>query len=203
MERSGATFIALQELDRFNPRSGEVDQPAELARLTGLDVTFVPTLSRDGWEYGIAIATRGTFPPSQSVELPRLATEEPRKAIVVEWRGLNVFATHLAVEPRIAALQARRLRELAEPLARPVVLGDLNAPRRALGPWRERFSLPRPVGPSVDPWWRFRQIDHVLCGPGVVPLRATRVPGRASDHRCVAVSLRWAVADVTPVTYDG
>ena len=56
-----ADVIALQELDRGWERSGGVDQVVELERLTGLSMSFYPTVVRDdGAEYGIAVAGAGT-----------------------------------------------------------------------------------------------------------------------------------------------
>ena len=128
IKETGASFIALQELDRNNERSGRVDQPRELARLTGLEVAFWPTVKKQGWEYGIGIAAEqpvdGTF-----VDLPQVAGEEPRGAIVGRVPGvdLSFIATHLSVKRAARKVQIGALVELATELEPPVVvLGDLN-----------------------------------------------------------------------------
>jgi endonuclease/exonuclease/phosphatase family metal-dependent hydrolase len=205
IRRSGAGLIALQELDRFHPRSDGVDQPAELARLTGLQMSFVPTIARDGWEYGIAVASDDGLGDLRTIDLPRFASAEPRRAIAGRWRGLDVIATHLGLGREENARQQQALADLVA-RASPglVLLGDFNQPRWRLRAWRARGLIAAPfLGASVDPWWRLRQIDHVFTRPPVSAGRARRVPGdEASDHRCVAVSLRWPVEDVVRVTYD-
>ena len=205
IEETGAGFLALQELDRFNPRSGEVDQPAELERLTGFRFAFLPTVAREGFEYGIAVGHRGEpWDGLSSFDLPRVGHEEPRKAIACRWRGLMVIATHLAVDRDPNRRQQEMLAETVGPsLPGAVVLGDLNATRRRLGPLLAAGLRSQPLWrPTVDPWWRFRRIDHVMGSPSLHVVKAEVIPTRASDHRPVVVSFRWPVEDVAGVTYD-
>ena len=205
IQGTGANLIALQELDRFQTRSGEVDQPAELERLTGFSFVFLPTVAREGREYGIALGHRDEpFEDLSSLDLPRLGPEEPRKAMVCRWRGLSIVATHLAVERAANVRQQEALTEaVASTLPTTVLLGDLNATRRRLDPLSSAgLRAPKIWRPSVDPWWRFRRIDHVMAGPSLDVVRARAIATGASDHRPVAVSLRWRVEDVAGVTYD-
>jgi endonuclease/exonuclease/phosphatase family metal-dependent hydrolase len=204
IERTGADLIALQELDRFNPRSARVDQPAELERLTGLKVHFCATVARDGWEYGIALAVRDPLGDLEIVDLPRLGTEEPRRALVAAWRGTTVVSTHLAHQPAANVAQQRALAGLAGRFgSKVIVLGDMNATAR-------RFEAVARVGlrsapahrGTLHPWWRFKQIDHVLVGRAITVERTRTVPTRASDHLPLVVSLRSGVEDVLGVTYD-
>lgn len=203
IRRTGAQLLCLQELDRFHPRSGAVDQPLELQRLTGLPVAFFPTVQSGEWEYGIALAGEGVE-DAHDVQLPRVRDEEPRRAIVARWRGLSILGTHLAVDPRPNALQIEELARLTGPdNARTVVLGDLNARRKRLGPLvKAGLTVARPGGGTLEPWWTFRRIDHVLAGQAVALRGPRTVSGGASDHRPLAVSLRWSVEDVASVNYD-
>ena len=203
--RTGADLIALQELDRFNPRSGEVDQPAELERLTGLSVRFCATVVRDGWEYGTALVSRAHEITVLSVEdLPHLG-QEPRRILVARWGGVDVLATHLAHEPSanevhvnaLARLSRRERNEL-------IVLGDLNRGPRRLAPLRSVGLRPAVLRrATLHPWWRLRQIDHVLVGDAISIERIRTVPTDASDHRPLVVDIRLPVEDVSSVTYDG
>jgi endonuclease/exonuclease/phosphatase family metal-dependent hydrolase len=205
IERTGSSLIALQELDRFNPRSGGVDQPAELERLTGFSFIFLPTVVREGREYGIALGHRGgLLEDMSSLNLPRIGQEEPRKAIVGRWAGISIVATHLSVERETNGRQQEALAEAIAPtLPGTVVLGDLNATRGRLEPLLAvGLRTPRIWRPTVDPWWRFRRIDHVMGGPLMEVVRAGVIPTEASDHRPVVVSFRWRVEDVAGVTYD-
>lgn len=204
--RARPHLLALQEIDRFHPRSGKIDQPAELERLTGMRVLFVPTVVGDGWEYGIALATRaGDLSEPVGRALPRLGEDaEPRKALVSGWRGLHVVSTHLAVPPVLNRAQQEALVGIVAPLRpRVLVLGDLNVGGRNLTPLTELgLRAARTRGGTLHPWWRFKRIDHVLAGPGIELEGARTLPSGASDHRLVAVSLGWRVEEVTGVTYD-
>lgn len=199
-----ADLIALQEVDRFSPRSDGADQPEELERLTGLRFTFLPTVIRGDSEYGIALGYHGSLESVEGMDLPRVAGEEPRRMLAARWKGLPVFATHLAVERDANLVQQGAVAEAIGGLGPgTILLGDLNSPRRRLVP--QLVECLRPVrvrGRTVDPWWRFRQIDHVLLGRSLAPGAGRVVPSRASDHRPVVVSFRWRVEDVLGVTYD-
>lgn len=204
MRRTGAEVIALQEIDRFHPRSNRIDQPAELQALTGFTVHFLPTLTRSGWEYGIGVAARSPLEDVEAIDLPRMDRVEPRRALAARFRGLVVVATHLAREEEANRAEQVALAADIERRGGPIALvGDLNRRRGRLGPLTALGLRPvRTLGGTLEPWWRFNQIDHVLAGPGVVPGRPRTLGGGASDHRAVTVSLRWSVEDVASVTYD-
>ena len=188
---TGASFLALQELDRGLARSGGIDQPFEIARLTGHDVRFFPTTRRGGGEYGFAVAATPAISDATFVELPRLGDEEPRGAAVVAWRHITLIATHLAWERRVAALQVQALADLAVSAAPPVVvLGDLNLQRARLAPLlRLGFHAGRRVGTFKRRGVR-SQIDYILAGPGLHLGNLWAQESRASDHLPLVAELR-------------
>ena len=51
--------VALQEVDRNTQRTGRVDQPAELARLTKMKVVFEKNIDFQGGQYGNALLSTG------------------------------------------------------------------------------------------------------------------------------------------------
>ena len=178
---TGAGFVALQEIDRHRARSGDVDQPALLAELSGLEVRFWPTLSNDG-DYGLAVAVAGDLEAGDFLALPREGEGEPRGAIIARWREITLIAVHLANESRARRLQLRAVAEVAERALPPVViLGDLNCPRRGLGPLRRAGFDP---GPRLQSRTSapLPQIDYILCGPGLALEAAWSVQTTASDH---------------------
>jgi endonuclease/exonuclease/phosphatase family metal-dependent hydrolase len=187
---TGARLVALQELDRRIVRSGRVDQPEELSRLTGLPVTFRATMPRGRGEYGIGIAAHG-LSEEWAEELPRLSDEEPRLALVARWNGLSVVATHLAWQRWIAARQLLAVGRICDELRPPViVLGDLNLTRRSLDPLLERgFTMGPRRGTFKSPVVR-TQIDYVLAGPGLELTRVDTIESRASDHLPLVGELR-------------
>jgi endonuclease/exonuclease/phosphatase family metal-dependent hydrolase len=65
-----ADIVLLQEVDRNTTRSGRVDQPATLARLTGYHVAFGKSLDYQGGDYGIAILSRWPITSDTAVHLP-------------------------------------------------------------------------------------------------------------------------------------
>ena len=186
---TGADLIALQELDVGLARSGEVDQPAEIARLTGLEMHFRATLHLEPGAYGIAVAAR--LPLEAGFEpLPRAGSEEPRGAIVVRLEGLTVIATHLSTDRRARRRQVRALAALATARPGPVVVtGDLNSSRWGLGPLARAGFRGERLGPTVVKNPFPRQIDHVLGGPGVAVSGTRALPGGASDHVPVAATV--------------
>ena len=188
IERTGADLVALQEVDRGMDRSGGVDQPAELERLTGMNVTFHATLHRGTGEYGLAMASRDGG-PFLFKKLPRVADEEPRGYLVGDFRGVTVLATHLSLQRTPRARQTAALIEALDRYGGPfVLLGDLNqsswALRRAA---RRAFYVP--LVPKRTMSRRWAQRDHVIAGRGARVLRRDIVSGPASDHFALAANV--------------
>ena len=178
-----ADLVALQEVDRGWERSGGVDQVAELERLTGMALSFWPTIVRDdGAEYGIAVAAAGPIESSFEL-LPRLRIEEPRGYIRVAAPGLTLLATHLSRARKARAIQTDHLATVASSERPIVLLGDLNQPRRYLRPFHEagldEGAARLPTLPSTRP---SRQVDHVLAGGGARVTTAWTPRTTASDH---------------------
>ena len=53
-----ADLVGLQEVDRGVTRTGQVDEIAELARLTAMDFAFAFNLKYQGGQYGVAILSK-------------------------------------------------------------------------------------------------------------------------------------------------
>jgi endonuclease/exonuclease/phosphatase family metal-dependent hydrolase len=126
-----ADVVLLQELDRGATRSGGVDQPATLARLTGLEVAFGKSLDFQGGDYGIGVLARWPIEASQVVPLPvdppqarsgGLTT--PRVALVVRLRApfgrLVVVNSHIDAQrdDRWRRQEATQLAALVDSLVR-------------------------------------------------------------------------------------
>ena len=179
---TGATVIALQELDRFVPRSGMVDQADVLSRLTGMTITFHPTMKlRDG-EYGIAIGAPDAL-DTEYAPLARVGDEEPRGAIVALGYGFAFVAAHLSQDKDARPQQTVALADLAAlPSVPTVVMGDLNQGASGLGPLVAN-------GFHLGPRWRTvarrfprRQLDHIAAGNGARLEGTWTVRTTASDH---------------------
>jgi endonuclease/exonuclease/phosphatase family metal-dependent hydrolase len=192
MLASKAELVALQEIDRGLDRSGRVDQARELARLTGMEVDFRPTISRGPGHYGLGLATtervEAWFRP-----LPTLRPEdEPRGVVLTRWRSVTVLATHLSRSAGTRAAQTEALARMAAAAEAPVlVMGDLNQGRDGLTPLlrvgfdagaARHTTLRTALGRGIH-------IDHVACGTGLRLLRTWTIDTEASDHRLLAAEI--------------
>ncbi|MFN8051508.1 MAG: endonuclease/exonuclease/phosphatase family protein [Acidimicrobiales bacterium] len=163
-ERLGADLLALQEVDRRVVRSAFCDQTKLVASATGLHPVFVPArrLGAVG-NYGIALLSRT---PARAVEVVRLPPfgSERRVAILasveLDGRPVTVAATHLQNRPSVAVQQLDVVLERL--MARPgphLLLGDLNAGRRLVGPSIEAAGLEALVAPPTFP--TRRPVEHI------------------------------------------
>lgn len=195
---AGADVVALQEVDRRTARSGGVDQPAELARLTGMHVVFGRAIDYDGGEYGNAVLSRQ---PALSSNVHPLPGQEPRALLEVRFKDLLFFASHLDVT-RTEALRrqsAEKIIEIARARGKlPAVLaGDLNTVAGsetlntlATGWQIAGADVERPTVPVAEPR---RQIDWILYRPAAGwRVESIRVIAEkmASDHRPIVAVLR-------------
>lgn len=192
-------LVALQEVDQGMKRTNEVDQPAELARLTGMHVVFGDNLAIDGGRYGNAVLSRLPVAQHQNHLLPSIDQGEQRGVLELSFElpgkagALRLFATHLDArrsneERMVSADAINRLVE-REPATPALLAGDLNAVpasdvlRRFETRWSNTTPQPLATSPADKPR---RQIDFVLCSPAarwhVVESRVLD-EAVASDHR--------------------
>jgi endonuclease/exonuclease/phosphatase family metal-dependent hydrolase len=198
--------VSLQEVDRGVKRSGGVDEPAELARLTKMTAIFERNIAVQGGEYGNAVLTRLPVSARRNVPLPSHDGGEQRGVLVVDLAApgdrkspFRFLATHLDHRRSDAERldSVKRIEEIVrETPDHPAVLaGDLNTPSegrvlRAFGAdWLRSDLTPLPTFPADAP---ARRIDHVLARPAARwNLLETRVLDEpvASDHRPLLVVL--------------
>ncbi len=194
IRESGAEVVALQEVDRFQGRSGLVDQARWLAGELGMDYVFGPAMRRGLGQYGNALLSRHPIVASRNVALP--AELEPRSAIIARVATpageVTVVATHLGLSARDRASQAAAvLEEVAKEPEPQILLGDWDAEAGApeLAPLRDRFrSTLEEAG--VFPAYTFRggaaapyvSIDHIFLSSGVFVTDAQVMPHLVSDH---------------------
>jgi endonuclease/exonuclease/phosphatase family metal-dependent hydrolase len=221
LRRLDADLVAVQEVDREQPRSHGADQARLLAQALGMDWRFAPALlgtpgDPDGWRsaapgdadpggtaYGIALLSRLPLEEVETVLLPQSGRDEPRVALVAGLaeggRQLTVAGTHLSFVPGPNVTQLRALqRHLDERGGPRLLLGDLNLwwplVRLASRPgWRPLVRGPTFRNRPPGSAARMVQLDHVLAaGAAFRPLRTRIVSGPASDHRAVVVELDWS-----------
>ena len=120
-------FAGLSELDCCTQRSGGVNQPKKLAKLTGMHATFGPAIDYDGGKYGVALLSRDRPISSRQVPLPG---KEKRTLLLVEFLDCVVGVTHLSVSADAERRESVDLirNALAEQTDKPIFLtGDWNS----------------------------------------------------------------------------
>ncbi len=215
VRESGADVALLQEVDRGVRRSRGVDQPAELARLTGMQAAFGKTLDFQGGDYGIAILSRWPIDGDSLVRLvvepPQPRSEgrtEPRGALHATlrspWGPLEVVNTHIDASrddrwrrqemPQVVALATRLLARGGTVLAG----GDLNSePASEVQAMASRAGLRdawaecgRGDGLTFPADTPVKRIDYLYLLGALGCAEATVLPGAASDHRALLVRVR-------------
>ena len=117
-------FACLQEIDWRTARVSGVDEPAELARLTGMHATFAKAIFYRGGQYGVMMLSREK--PVGVVQLP-LPGKEPRVLLVCEFRDCVVATSHLSVSGKAE-------REASVPIIRKA-FADYSKPLFFTGDW--------------------------------------------------------------------
>jgi endonuclease/exonuclease/phosphatase family metal-dependent hydrolase len=176
-----ADVLALQEVDRLAPRSGEVDEVALIGEAAGMRWVFGEAMPG----YGNALLSRGELEEVEVVALPHDSRREPRCAVVGTTMGIAVAACHLGLFgdaevqlPTVIDVLCRR----GGPHA---LLGDLNIEEPDLAPLTGVRAGPTFV--AHDPR---TQIDHVALA-GLEVSRAAVLPEQpVSDHRPLLVETR-------------
>ena len=94
-------IVALQEVEVGSSRTNRVDQPAELARMTGLTSVFQQNIEFRGGGYGNALLSRLPVLSTNRLSLPNHDNGEQRGALSVQLRlpdrtdPLTFICTHL------------------------------------------------------------------------------------------------------------
>ncbi|QDT33270.1 endonuclease/exonuclease/phosphatase family protein [Thalassoglobus polymorphus] len=201
--------VALQEVDQKVKRTDNIDQPAELARLTEMNIVFGANIELQGGHYGNAVLSRFPITQHKNHLLPNIDDSEQRGVIEAEIRlpkpnqSLLLFATHLdfRADERERLASAKFINELiADHAQHPALLaGDLNATpdsetlKLFERKWTRTNEVPMATVPVNQPR---RQIDFILHRPAnrwkVVEFKVLD-EAVASDHRAI-----FAVLELQP-----
>ncbi len=212
-------LVALQEVDQGTERTNKVDQPAELARLTGMDIVFGGNIRYQGGDYGNAVLSRLPISRHNNHLLPRFDDGEQRGVLEVEvempggYATLVFLATHLdhRAGDRERVASARAINELAaDKTSWPAVLaGDLNdvpdsqTLREFEAMWTRANEKMLPTIPVDQPT---RQIDFILFRPAE-RWKAIEVQvldeAVASDHRAIFAVLELLAGKTSRVGIGG
>lgn len=192
-------IVALQEVDQNVKRTGHVDQPAELAKLTMMNVVFGANIELQGGHYGNAVLSKLPISRHTNHMLPNVNHGEQRGVLIAELmiaekkQPLTLLATHLDHRPsdQERVQSAKTINELIKQPAPALLMGDLND---VVGSdtlmlldsaWQRTNRSPLPTVPVGQPR---RQIDFILYQPAKRwKVIETRVLDEAvaSDHRAI------------------
>jgi endonuclease/exonuclease/phosphatase family metal-dependent hydrolase len=204
-------IVALQEVDQNVKRTESVDQPAELARLTEMNVVFGANIELQGGHYGNAVLSRFPITQHKNHLLPNIDDSEQRGVIEAEIRlpksnqSLRLLATHLdyRTDERERLASAKFINELIAgyPEHSHLLAGDLNATPESetlelFGTnWSRANQEPMATVPVNQP---AEQIDFILYRPAnrwkVVEVTVLD-EAVASDHRAIFAILELQASD--------
>ncbi len=202
IEASGADVIALQEVSRGWVINGSTEMLTWLSRRLRMPVVWGP--AQDVVQ-GNAVLSRRPILSSGRIEVPRGGAPMRRGAQWVEvdlgsGERLLVIATHfhhIEGQGHIRVPQAAAVIELWGRRDRTVLLGDLNATPDAReiamlreAGWRDSFELAGEGDGFTYPSWRpYERIDYVWISPDLSARDFDLLPGQASDHVGIAVTI--------------
>ncbi|MGN0003022.1 MAG: endonuclease/exonuclease/phosphatase family protein [Sphingobacterium composti] len=133
IRKSGAELVALQEVDVNVPRSGKVNQAAELAKLLNMHYYFSKSIDFNGGEYGVAILSKYPLSNMRNELLPMPISGEQRSVAIATVNLpdnvlLEFASTHLDLNVPNRTAQVERLNEISKKDGKPFfVAGDYNA----------------------------------------------------------------------------
>ena len=126
INRERPDFVGLNEIDRCARRSHQVDQPAELGRLTGLHATFAQAIPLQGGGYGNVVLSREK--PLSVLRVP-LPGREPRVLLLCEFADCWFGTSHFSLQEtnRLQTVEIIRRVVSEKAAVKPVfVTGDWN-----------------------------------------------------------------------------
>ena len=198
-------IVALQEVDLRVLRSQSIDQPAELARLTDMQVVFGGNIPLQGGQYGNAVLSTFPIVSHQNHLLPSIDNGEQRGVVVAEIsvphasKPLVLFATHFDHRSddteRFASAESINALSAKQEMRSMLLAGDLNDVLKSKtldkleSAWTRTNDAPLPTIPVTNPE---RQIDFILCRPAkrwkVIEVQILD-EAVASDHRPILATL--------------
>lgn len=201
-------LVALQEVDVNNHRSGDnLDESAELGRLTGMHHFFVKAIDYEGGAYGVSILSKFPILRTDSLHLPmeEASQGEPRVLAVVTvepkaGQAIKFACTHLDLKEQNRMLQANAITELLNTYTEPVILGgDFNAKPGSdvinhFDKYLKRSSVEGKAAYTIPEKNPNREIDFIMYKPAHAfsPLEHQVIDEPyASDHLPVLVELSY------------
>ena len=204
IRRLNPDVVALQEVDNKVNRSGNVDEPQILAKLTGLSYhEFGSFFDYQGGQYGMAVLSRYPLSDVENLVLP--GGTEPRTSLIVTVnqgpRSFRLANVHFyRTEAERLAQATTLLQQLDQNKTLPTIIaGDFNStPESAVLKLFNDWKIPA----KGDDHFTFSsdnprtEIDYQLFRPAAeFSIREIDVIDEAvaSDHRPLTLDVKWNI----------
>ncbi len=167
-------IVALQEVDKYTNRSGNIDIAKILAELTDMEYIFGKAIDFQGGEYGLALLSKYPISEFKVHRLPNLGNAEQRIALeaiveVSSSKQMRIVNTHLGfTNDDLIYAQSLRLDELFANDMPTLMAGDFNQEPDEVGMrylannWELTFKKNSYSFPASNP---NKKIDYILKGP--------------------------------------
>jgi endonuclease/exonuclease/phosphatase family metal-dependent hydrolase len=195
LQKARPDVIALQEVDRFQWRSGWQDQVRIISSALNMNYQFSPSIVKGFSQYGNALLSRYPLLDPQVIPLPGI--KEKRSVLTaklnVNGTPVTVMVTHLGVTLKDRQMQMPRLMDVIRAVHGPkIIMGDFNMPEdhplmASLKAAVSKIHLQTPE-PTVI---HGREIDHIFSDlPASEPARIQIT--HASDHTPVLIDISFS-----------
>jgi endonuclease/exonuclease/phosphatase family metal-dependent hydrolase len=130
IKETHAQIIALQEVDRYMPRSSFKDEVKEIANKLGYEYVYGETINVMGIRYGNATLSAYPILKHENIIMPSNSIE-PRGILAscIDVNGMiyNVFNTHLGLNAQERMEQIKKIKEVVSiPKENIILMGDFN-----------------------------------------------------------------------------
>lgn len=192
IKKSDSDIIGLQEVDRYNPRSGFKDQMKELGDALNMFWVFSPSLNFGLTQYGNAILSHYPIVSSDIVVLP--SENETRTLlyadILMDSEKIRVYNTHLSVSNADRKQQMPLVLEVIQLSEKPtILLGDLNMEitHPLMSELKQKWNRAEPGRPTLHSGI---EVDYIFYNFDVTSIEAWTQPTLSSDHHPVMANIK-------------
>lgn len=200
LKQENPDFVALQEVDKYNIRSGFQDQIKWLSNKLGMNYVFGSNLNFAVTEYGNGILSK--YPILDSGQIMLAYEYEPRSLlwakVETEDGILYLTSIHLGLDTQKRAEHFTIIEDFINSLDAPVlVMGDLNVlpDNQLLSQFRARTT--GQLNYKITPTYINEapiQIDYIF-GKSVIELDSYSIPSDASDHFPLIFKFKFKTVD--------
>ena len=192
--KSGATVVALQEIDQFTERNQYQDTLKILSEQTGFPYyAYHETLplGKDG-KYGIAVLSKYPIDSFHGEWLPRNGSKEPRAALktVINVAGISLSFVSTHCDGGIIAEELDTIREMVENDRFYVVGGDFNNQNYQMFEVFQNANLANSKEKPLVTTKNGKYIDNLICSGDILIRSAKAIDTNHSDHFMVVADIR-------------